>query len=106
MSVATVDSLIPGVFAGTRRTRPSVAGSAAAPPPGSRCRREVSCEDMGLAVSHVDLAERSAVEVQVGDVEHHRLLGSQPGVIQGAKQCVIAAGGGEHPCGGDPVAWI
>ncbi|QTJ71024.1 hypothetical protein HYG77_36860 (plasmid) [Rhodococcus sp. ZPP] len=50
----------------------------------------------------MQLAERAAPEVHVTAVEHHDLLGAQPGVIQRAEQRIVPGGravlaGGRNP---------
>jgi hypothetical protein len=55
-----------------------------------------------LAEPHVQLAERAAPELQVCDVEHGRLVGAQPGVIQGPEQGIITGGRAVLAGGGDP----
>ena len=57
-----------------------------------------------LAEPHVDLAERPAVKVQVGDIQRDGFLGPQPGVIQRPVKRVVPPGRGEHPGGGHPLA--
>ena len=56
-----------------------------------------------LAEPHMQLPERPAAEMDIRPVQHGRLIGAQPGQIQGPEQRVIAARGRVLTRAGDPL---